>query len=94
MGKPHVPGHACPRCSPQGFSVHSLGWVALAEEELALGRSEVAVNNCIRQLAAQEPALVEVSGWWGGQPDSVGGWGEGSRGLWANRGRGAPGGLR
>ncbi|XP_039204123.1 amyloid-beta A4 precursor protein-binding family B member 1 [Crotalus tigris] len=46
------PGSEC-------FSVRSLGWVAVAEEELALGRSGVAVNNCIRQLAGQEPALVE-----------------------------------
>ncbi|KAM3836478.1 amyloid beta precursor protein binding family B member 1 isoform 2-T3 [Vipera latastei] len=44
------PGSKC-------FSVHSLGWVAVAEEELAPGRSGVAVNNCIRQLAGQEPAL-------------------------------------
>lgn len=90
MGKPHIPGHACLRCSPQCFSVHSLGWVAVAEEELALGRSGVTVNNCIRQLAGQEPALVEVSGWWGGQPDSVcvcGG------GLW-ERALGALEGLR
>ncbi|XP_063162144.1 amyloid beta precursor protein binding family B member 1 isoform X2 [Candoia aspera] len=39
------------------FSVYSLGWVEMSEEELALGRSAVAVNNCIRQLAGQEPAL-------------------------------------
>ncbi|XP_048349237.1 amyloid beta precursor protein binding family B member 1 isoform X2 [Sphaerodactylus townsendi] len=37
------------------FSVRSLGWVEMSEEELTLGRSSVAVNNCIRQLSAQNP---------------------------------------
>ncbi|XP_013924310.1 PREDICTED: amyloid beta A4 precursor protein-binding family B member 1-like [Thamnophis sirtalis] len=44
------PGSKC-------FSVHSLGWVEMAEEELAPGRSAMAVNNCIRQLAGRELAL-------------------------------------
>nr|XP_028581308.1 amyloid-beta A4 precursor protein-binding family B member 1 isoform X1 [Podarcis muralis] len=39
------------------FSVRSLGWVEMSEEELTLGRSSVAVNNCIRQLAGQNPDL-------------------------------------
>ncbi|XP_054072229.1 amyloid beta precursor protein binding family B member 1 isoform X5 [Rissa tridactyla] len=33
------------------FAVRSLGWVEMSEEELAPGRSSVAVNNCIRQLS-------------------------------------------
>ncbi|KAG8137199.1 hypothetical protein E2320_005722 [Naja naja] len=44
------PGSKC-------FSVHSLGWVEMAEEELAPGRSTLAVHNCIRQLAGREAAL-------------------------------------
>lgn len=80
------PGHPCLHCFPQCFSVHSLGWVEMAEEELAPGRSTVAVNNCIRQLAGQEPALggswVEVSGWWGGQ---------GSSQTWGAEAAGEPG---
>nr|XP_056714398.1 amyloid beta precursor protein binding family B member 1 [Euleptes europaea] len=40
------------------FSVCSLGWVEMSEEELSLGRSSVAVNNCIRQLSAQNPDLT------------------------------------
>ncbi|XP_070605447.1 amyloid beta precursor protein binding family B member 1 [Erythrolamprus reginae] len=37
----------------KGFSVRSLGWVEVAEEELGAGRSSLAINNCIRQLAGQ-----------------------------------------
>ncbi|XP_077197175.1 amyloid beta precursor protein binding family B member 1 [Paroedura picta] len=48
------PGSKC-------FSVRSLGWVEMSEEELTLGRSSVAVNNCIRQLSAQNP---DLSGSW------------------------------
>ncbi|XP_053163970.1 amyloid beta precursor protein binding family B member 1 isoform X2 [Hemicordylus capensis] len=43
--------------SPPGakcFLVRSLGWVEMSEEELSLGRSSLAVNNCIRQLAGRE----------------------------------------
>lgn len=55
-----------PLCSPtpsscQCFSVRSLGWVEMSEEELTLGRSSVAVNNCIRQLSSQSS---ELSGSW------------------------------
>ncbi|XP_066475774.1 amyloid beta precursor protein binding family B member 1 [Tiliqua scincoides] len=35
------------------FVVRSLGWVEMAEEELAVGRSSAAVNSCIRQLSGQ-----------------------------------------
>ena len=31
--------------------MRSLGWVEMAEEDLAPGKSSVAVNNCIRQLS-------------------------------------------
>uniref|UniRef100_A0A3P8UXL7 Amyloid beta protein binding family B member 2 n=1 Tax=Cynoglossus semilaevis TaxID=244447 RepID=A0A3P8UXL7_CYNSE len=33
------------------FAVRSLGWVEMAEDDLAPGKSSVAVNNCIRQLS-------------------------------------------
>uniref|UniRef100_A0A8C0H9G3 PID domain-containing protein n=1 Tax=Chelonoidis abingdonii TaxID=106734 RepID=A0A8C0H9G3_CHEAB len=35
------------------FPVWSLGWVEMSEEELAPGKSSVAVNSCIRQLAGR-----------------------------------------
>ncbi|KAL1279679.1 hypothetical protein QQF64_014279 [Cirrhinus molitorella] len=40
-----------PADEPQCFAVRSLGWVEISEEEMAPGRSSVAVNNCIRQLS-------------------------------------------
>ncbi|XP_074776275.1 amyloid beta precursor protein binding family B member 1 isoform X4 [Athene noctua] len=36
------------------FAVRSLGWVEMSEDELAPGRSSVAVNNCIRQLCLHQ----------------------------------------
>ncbi|XP_022348697.1 amyloid beta A4 precursor protein-binding family B member 3 isoform X7 [Enhydra lutris kenyoni] len=33
------------------FAVHSLGWVEVPEEDLVPGKSSIAVNNCIQQLA-------------------------------------------
>ncbi|XP_074147675.1 amyloid-beta A4 precursor protein-binding family B member 3 isoform X2 [Sminthopsis crassicaudata] len=38
------PGSKC-------FAVRSLGWVEVPEEDLAPGKSSIAVNNCIQQLA-------------------------------------------
>ncbi|KFQ71442.1 Amyloid beta A4 precursor protein-binding family B member 3, partial [Phaethon lepturus] len=38
------PGSKC-------FAVHSLGWVEIPEEDLAPGKSSIAVNNCIQQLS-------------------------------------------
>lgn len=52
-----------PRCAPQSFAVRSLGWVEMSEEELAPGRSSVAVNNCIRQLSLHQH---DAPGAWGG----------------------------
>uniref|UniRef100_A0A8B9SVV9 Amyloid beta precursor protein binding family B member 3 n=1 Tax=Anas platyrhynchos TaxID=8839 RepID=A0A8B9SVV9_ANAPL len=41
-----------PRCvSAQCFAVRSLGWVEIPEEDLAPGKSSIAVNNCIQQLS-------------------------------------------
>ncbi|OXB62249.1 UNVERIFIED_CONTAM: hypothetical protein H355_004165, partial [Colinus virginianus] len=52
-----------PLCAPQSFAVRSLGWVEMSEEELAPGRSSVAVNNCIRQLSLHQHG---APGAWGG----------------------------
>uniref|UniRef100_A0A8C9G2Z3 Amyloid beta precursor protein binding family B member 1 n=1 Tax=Pavo cristatus TaxID=9049 RepID=A0A8C9G2Z3_PAVCR len=52
-----------PRRAPQSFAVRSLGWVEMSEEELAPGRSSVAVNNCIRQLSLHQH---DAPGAWGG----------------------------
>uniref|UniRef100_A0A8B9ZW62 Amyloid beta precursor protein binding family B member 1 n=1 Tax=Anas zonorhyncha TaxID=75864 RepID=A0A8B9ZW62_9AVES len=47
----------------KSFPVRSLGWVEMSEEELAPGRSSVAVNNCIRQLSLHQHG---APGAWGG----------------------------
>ncbi|TSO98576.1 Ubiquitin-like modifier-activating enzyme 6 [Bagarius yarrelli] len=39
------------RMAQECYAVRSLGWVEMAEEDLAPGKSSVAVNNCIRQLS-------------------------------------------
>lgn len=53
-------------CVWQCFAVRSLGWVEMTEEELAPGRSSVAVNNCIRQLSYHKNNLHDpMSGGWG-----------------------------
>lgn len=38
-------------CLCQCFAVRSLGWVEIPEEDLAPGKSSIAVNNCIQQLS-------------------------------------------
>ncbi|KAM3932823.1 amyloid beta precursor protein binding family B member 1 isoform 2-T2 [Leptodactylus fuscus] len=43
---------------PQRFPVCSLGWVEMTEEDLAPGRSSVAVNSCIRQLSLHNQCLT------------------------------------
>ncbi|XP_057176480.1 amyloid beta precursor protein binding family B member 1 [Triplophysa rosa] len=43
------------------FSVRSLGWLEISEEEMAPGRSSVAVNNCIRQLSYQKQRLDDTA---------------------------------
>ncbi|CAH2226227.1 amyloid-beta A4 precursor -binding family B member 1 isoform X1 [Pelobates cultripes] len=44
----------------QSFPVQSLGWVEMTEEDLAPGRSSVAVNSCIRQLSLHNQSLTEL----------------------------------
>lgn len=45
------PGTKAPCASAQCFAVRSLGWVEIPEEDLAPGKSSIAVNNCIQQLS-------------------------------------------
>ncbi|XP_077426843.1 amyloid beta precursor protein binding family B member 2 isoform X2 [Vanacampus margaritifer] len=54
-------------CDPQSkcFAVRSLGWVEMAEEDLAPGKSSVAVNNCIRQLSYSKNDIRDTVGIWG-----------------------------
>ncbi|XP_059422893.1 amyloid beta precursor protein binding family B member 1-like isoform X3 [Carassius carassius] len=55
----------------QCFAVRSLGWVEISEEEMAPGRSSVAVNNCIRQLSYQKHNLDDTAGIWGEGKDML-----------------------
>lgn len=55
----------------QCFAVRSLGWVEVPEEDLAPGKSSIAVNNCIQQLAQTRSRSQP--------PDSA--WGEGQNML-------------
>ncbi|XP_056407294.1 amyloid beta precursor protein binding family B member 1 [Hyla sarda] len=52
---PHLPSDS----GPQRFPVCSLGWVEMTEEDLAPGRSSVAVNSCIRQLSVHNQSLTQ-----------------------------------
>lgn len=52
-------------CLFQCFAVRSLGWVEMAEEDLAPGKSSVAVNNCIRQLSYCKNDIRDTVGIWG-----------------------------
>ncbi|XP_029444763.1 amyloid-beta A4 precursor protein-binding family B member 2 isoform X2 [Rhinatrema bivittatum] len=47
------------------FAVRSLGWVEMAEEDLAPGKSSFAVNNCIRQLSYSKNDIRDTVGIWG-----------------------------
>ncbi|XP_054845576.1 amyloid beta precursor protein binding family B member 2 isoform X7 [Eublepharis macularius] len=47
------------------FAVRSLGWVEMAEEDLAPGKSSIAVNNCIRQLSYCKNDIRDTVGIWG-----------------------------
>ena len=49
----------------QCFAVRSLGWVEMSEEDLAPGRSSIAVNNCIRQLSYRKGDIRDTAGIWG-----------------------------
>ncbi|XP_026555586.1 amyloid-beta A4 precursor protein-binding family B member 2 isoform X1 [Pseudonaja textilis] len=47
------------------FAVRSLGWVEMGEEDLAPGKSSIAVNNCIRQLSYCKNDIRDTVGIWG-----------------------------
>lgn len=47
------------------FAVRSLGWVEVPEEDLAPGKSSIAVNNCIQQLAQTRNRSQPPEGAWG-----------------------------
>ncbi|XP_006866217.1 PREDICTED: amyloid beta A4 precursor protein-binding family B member 3 isoform X1 [Chrysochloris asiatica] len=47
------------------FAVRSLGWVEVPEEDLAPGKSSIAVNNCIQQLAQARSRNQPPDGAWG-----------------------------
>ncbi|XP_015340361.1 amyloid-beta A4 precursor protein-binding family B member 3 isoform X2 [Marmota marmota marmota] len=47
------------------FAVRSLGWVEVPEEDLAPGKSSIAVNNCIQQLAQTRNRSQPPDGAWG-----------------------------
>uniref|UniRef100_A0AAY5EZL2 Amyloid beta (A4) precursor protein-binding, family B, member 3 n=1 Tax=Electrophorus electricus TaxID=8005 RepID=A0AAY5EZL2_ELEEL len=49
----------------QCFAVRSLGWVEIPEEELAPGKSSLAVNNCIQQLSHSKAEGRDAVGAWG-----------------------------
>ncbi|XP_060035311.1 amyloid-beta A4 precursor protein-binding family B member 3 isoform X2 [Erinaceus europaeus] len=47
------------------FAVRSLGWVEVPEEDLVPGKSSIAVNNCIQQLAQTRSSSQPPDGAWG-----------------------------
>ena len=47
------------------FSVRSLGWVEIAEDDLTPERSSKAVNRCIVDLSLGRNDLLDVVGRWG-----------------------------
>uniref|UniRef100_A0A8D0HDU4 Amyloid beta protein binding family B member 3 n=1 Tax=Sphenodon punctatus TaxID=8508 RepID=A0A8D0HDU4_SPHPU len=51
------PPHQC-------FAVRSLGWVEIPEEDLAPGKSSIAVNNCIQQLSQSKGESRETTDSW------------------------------
>nr|XP_033803738.1 amyloid-beta A4 precursor protein-binding family B member 1 [Geotrypetes seraphini] len=53
------------------FSVRLLGWVEMTEEELAPGKSSVAVNNCIRQLSYHKQSQDDPARDWGEGKDML-----------------------
>ncbi|MGH0158967.1 UNVERIFIED_CONTAM: hypothetical protein FKN15_053055 [Acipenser sinensis] len=53
------------------FAVRSLGWVEMAEQDLAPGKSSVAVNNCIRQLSYCKNDIRDTVGIWGEVKNSI-----------------------
>lgn len=61
----------CTDLETKCFAVRSLGWVEMSEEDMAPGKSSVAVNNCIRQLSYHKHNLHDTAGIWGEGKDMV-----------------------
>ncbi|XP_008423098.1 amyloid beta A4 precursor protein-binding family B member 1 isoform X1 [Poecilia reticulata] len=61
----------CTDLETKCFAVRSLGWVEMSEEDLAPGKSSVAVNNCIRQLSYHKHNLHDTAGIWGEGKDML-----------------------
>uniref|UniRef100_A0A3P9KQA0 Amyloid beta precursor protein binding family B member 1 n=1 Tax=Oryzias latipes TaxID=8090 RepID=A0A3P9KQA0_ORYLA len=61
----------CTDLETKCFAVRSLGWVEMSEEDLASGKSSVAVNNCIRQLSYHKHNLHDTAGIWGEGKDML-----------------------
>uniref|UniRef100_A0AAY4ANA0 Uncharacterized protein n=1 Tax=Denticeps clupeoides TaxID=299321 RepID=A0AAY4ANA0_9TELE len=59
------------RLAEDCFPVRSLGWVEISEEEMAPGKSSIAVNNCIRQLSYHKHNLHDTAGIWGEGKDML-----------------------
>ncbi|XP_032885666.1 amyloid-beta A4 precursor protein-binding family B member 3 isoform X2 [Amblyraja radiata] len=53
------------------FAVRSLGWVEIPEEDLAPGKSSIAVNNCIQQLSSSKSAGRRSASTWEEGQDMV-----------------------
>uniref|UniRef100_A0A8C7THM3 Amyloid beta A4 protein-binding family B member 1 n=1 Tax=Oncorhynchus mykiss TaxID=8022 RepID=A0A8C7THM3_ONCMY len=74
---PERPSSTSPAITPNAeptvrvFAVRSLGWVEISEEEMAPGKSSVAVNNCIRQLSYHKHNLHDTAGIWGEGKDML-----------------------
>ncbi|XP_076002183.1 amyloid beta precursor protein binding family B member 1 [Genypterus blacodes] len=61
----------CSDLEAKCFAVRSLGWVEMSEEDMAPGKSSVAVNNCIRQLSYHKHNLHDTAGIWGEGKDML-----------------------
>lgn len=57
--------NSSPKSPAIRFSVRSLGWVEIAEEDLTPERSSKAVNRCIVDLSLGRNDLLDVVGRWG-----------------------------
>ncbi|XP_061490388.1 amyloid-beta A4 precursor protein-binding family B member 3 isoform X1 [Rhineura floridana] len=62
-GEEHHQGHTEP--GSKCFIVRSLGWVEIPEEDMAPGKSSIAVNNCIQQLSQSKSDNWDAADRWG-----------------------------
>ncbi|XP_053253424.1 amyloid-beta A4 precursor protein-binding family B member 3 isoform X2 [Podarcis raffonei] len=62
-GEEHHQGN--PELGSKCFVVRSLGWVEIPEEDLAPGKSSIAVNNCIQQLSQNKCDDWDPADRWG-----------------------------